>query len=149
MTHVIRLRGPWELEPVARFGGCGELPAGGRTRVPGDWGELLGDDFAGRVRYTRRFNRPTNLEPDERVWLVVAAVDHQARLALNGQPFAELSTGAAAARDDITPLLRLHNVLEIEVTLPAETYHDRTARGDRAGKPGGLVGEVRLEIERA
>ncbi len=147
MTHVIRLRGPWELEPVARFDDARALPAGGRTRVPGDWSELLGRDFVGRARYRRRFNLPTNLEPDERVWLVVEAVDHQARLDLNGRPLAEMSTGAKAQRHDITPLLRLHNVLEIEVTLPAEAYHDRQARGPRAGQSGGLVGEVRLEIE--
>jgi beta-galactosidase/beta-glucuronidase len=148
MTHVIRLRGPWELEALERFGdAAAALPQACRTRVPGDWAEHLGQDFVGRVRYCRRFNTPTNLDAGERVWLVVEAVDHRATLALNGQPLGEITAAGRDHRFDITPLLCLHNSLEIDVTLPAEIYDDASARGDRAGGSGGLIGEVRLEIQ--
>ena len=97
--HIIRLRGPWELEPLARFvAGVGDefreethyLPPGGKVSVPGDWGELLGPDFIGRVRYTRRFNCPTNLASDERVWLALDGVDSRADVALNGRPIGQV-----------------------------------------------------------
>jgi len=153
MTHVIRLRGLWDLEVIERFdrGPSDQLPpvtrvAVARVAVPSDWAEWLGDDFLGRVRYTRRFNQPTNLEPHERVWLVVEAVDHAARLTLNGQPLGEMR-GDEPGRFDATPLLAPHNTLEIEITLAADVFHDRAARGSRNGAPGGLIGEVRLEIE--
>ena len=83
--HIIRLRGPWELQALARFVPLGggkhreethDLPAAGKVTVPGDWGELLGADFVGRARYTRRFNCPTNLGPDERVWLASPCSGH-------------------------------------------------------------------------
>ncbi|MEX0677321.1 MAG: hypothetical protein WD063_09610 [Pirellulales bacterium] len=153
--HVIRLRGPWELEPLVRYVDAGgghreetaDLPHGGKTRVPGDWAELLGADFLGRVRYTRRFNCPTNLDAHQRVWLVLEGVDHDAELLLNNQPLGPMR-GCAAKRFDITPLLISHNELWIDVSLAADAFHDAEARGERAGHAGGLVGEVRLEIGR-
>ena len=78
--HTIRLRGPWQLEPVFRYvlradGGYDRLadglPAAARMQVPADWSAALGGDFLGRVRYVRTFNSPPGLQPDERVWLVV------------------------------------------------------------------------------
>jgi beta-galactosidase/beta-glucuronidase len=157
-SHVIRLRGPWELEPLARFvaGDDGafreqtrDLPAGGKVTVPGDWGELLGRDFIGRVRYTRRFNRPTNLEPDERVWLALDGVDPRADIALNGRPIGQANGYQAALRFDITAALAEHNVLAVEVCMPGASLDDAGCRPGRVGLPGGLIGEVRLEIERS
>ncbi len=78
--HTIRLRGPWQLEALARFvlqpDGCyrpetGDLPAASRQRMPADWSAVLGADFFGRVRYQRNFQKPTGLESGERVVLVV------------------------------------------------------------------------------
>ena len=156
--HVIRLRGPWELEPLARYvAGGGEvfreetrnLPPGGKVSVPGDWGELLGRDFIGRARYTRRFNRPTNLGPDERVWLALDGVDPQADVALNGRPIGQANGYQTIARFDITAALGEHNVLAVEVCMPATSLNDEGCRPGRAGQPGGLIGEVRLEIGRS
>lgn len=153
--HVIRLRGPWEYEPLGRFvktasGEWGEetadLPPGGRTKMPADWSADLGVGFVGRVRYTRRFNCPTNLGPLERVWLVFDGIDHQAHVALNGQPLGELRGSLGAHRVEITPVLLPQNVLAVDVSLPAEVFADEQVRGRRAGRAGGLFGEVRLEI---
>lgn len=155
--HVIRLRGPWQIEPLARYVGTGasghneetrDLPRGGKTQVPGDWAELLGADFCGRVRYTRRFNCPTNLEPSERVWLVLEGIDHEAVATLNRQPLGRLRGGECPHRLEITPVLLPHNLLSLEVCLSPEVFGDAQARGERAGRAGGLVGEVRLEIGR-
>ncbi len=121
--HVIRLRGPWEWEAVA-----GDVTAAGRTQLPGAWSELVGDDFRGLVRYCRAFNRPTNLEPHERVWLVLAGLPGEMTLQLNGRPL-EGDASGEPRRFDITPLLALHNKLSIETA-----------------DPGGIAGEVRLEI---
>ena len=152
--HVIRLRGPWELEPLVRYVNAGgtwrevtdDLPAAGRTQVPGNWADLLGADFLGRARYTRRFNCPTNLDPRERVWLVLEGVDHEASLRLNDRPLGTMRGTANVHRVDMTALLAPHNRLTIDVDLTAAVRDDAQARGDRCGKPGGLVGEVRLEI---
>jgi beta-galactosidase/beta-glucuronidase len=143
--HAIRLRGPWECEPLERDGPAGDLPPAGKTTVPGDWSQLLGDDFVGRVRYTRRFNAPTNLGPSERVWLVVEGVDHEADVLLNGRPLGTMP-GPRPKRFDITALVEPHNVLHIEVRLSAAVFTDASVRGQRAGRAGGVTGEVRLEI---
>lgn len=153
--HVIRLRAPWDLQPLLRYveregrpEQTDELPSCGRAAVPGDWSQWLGEDFQGRVRYTRRFNAPTNLDSDERVWLVVEAVDYEAEIALNDKPLGTLRSGQPPHRSDVTPLLQPHNLLAVDVHLPPEAFADATARGARASRAGGLSGEVRLEIGR-
>jgi hypothetical protein len=135
--HSIRLRGPWELLPLARAvrtaAGMQEvaerLPAGGRTQVPGDGRELLGDEFTGRARFTRRFNLPTNLDAHERVFLVIAGLDARASVQLNGEPLHATPDALTSRRHDVTPHLKLHNALEIEILYP-----------------GDPIGEVSLEI---
>ena len=56
--HVIRLRGPWQTEPLS----------------------------GGVVRYARRFHRPTGLDGGDRVFLVVG--EAAAGTYLNDQPLA-------------------------------------------------------------
>jgi len=112
--HVIRLRGPWEFQPLARLipgpdGALVEtaaaLPPAGRVTPPADWGSSLSPGFRGRVRYTRRFNRPTGLEPHERVWLVIDGVDACGSYALDGHPLGSIDGYALPAANDITDLL--------------------------------------------
>jgi beta-galactosidase/beta-glucuronidase len=155
--HVIRLRGPWKIEPLERYlrVAAGQyrrethgLPAGGKVPVPGDWSDVLGSDFRGAVRYTRHFNCPTNLDARERVWLVCEGVDHRGDVALNGYPLCDL-LGLEFARADITEGLQPHNTLVVDVTLLPEDHPDAPPRhAGREGKAGGLIGEVRLEIRR-
>ena len=175
--HAIRLRGPWDCQPLARVtlladGSLREdrsaLPSGGTAVLPDDWAAALGADFRGLVRFTRRFAQPTGLTAATRVWLAIDDVDWQARLALNGHDLgciqlagstpsplllAAPSPGLAVvcpARFDITSLLQPRNELVIEVLLPAvEAGAARFSRPRREGQPGGLIGLVRLEIEEA
>lgn len=154
--HSIRLRGPWRYEPLARSvlqsdaaprETTAALPPAGKAAMPSDWGATLGRDFRGRVRYRRAFGRPT-LEPGETVILVLEAVDAAAHVSLGGEPLGE--TRGGPARFDVTALLRPRNELTVEVALPAYSPdEEKQIRGARAGLPGGLIGEVRLEIHAA
>ena len=153
--HVIRLRGPWQYEPLERWvldadGGRGAiepLPPPGRIVMPCDWSQTLGRDFRGRVRFVRAFGKPTRLDPAEQVWLVVAGVDLTGQAELNGLPLGSLTGWHATARFDVTSLLAERNELKIEVELPPLSYADeQRLRCDRAGLAGGVIGEVRLEI---
>jgi hypothetical protein len=177
--HTIRLRGPWEYQPLARAtlladGSVSlderDLPAGGTIALPADWGETLGNDFRGLVRFTRRFAQPTGLDAATRVWLVIEDVDWQGTVTLNGhwlgqvqlaQPFRAPclpvspsllpslpSPTSCPARFDITSLLQPRNELTIDVLLPAAGAGTAPlARPGRETLPGGLIGLVRLEIE--
>jgi hypothetical protein len=58
LAHSFRLRDPWQCE-------------------------RLGD---GATRWSRVFHRPTGLEPDDALWLVIAGLPENAAVSLNGQP---------------------------------------------------------------
>jgi hypothetical protein len=150
LMHTIRLRGPWQVEPVTRFvlqpdssykpmEDC--LPAAGRMTMPADWSGLLGADFLGRVRYRRTFQKPTGLESGERVWLVVEGPRSRGVVELNRKRL-----GDAGGRFDITHQLEDHNQLEIVVEHPALDARGLTDDDSDTSSIGGLVGEVRLEI---
>jgi hypothetical protein len=92
--HSIRLAGPWQIIPLVRTRWSsdgqsieepGPLPKGGRGTVPGDWGEVLGEDFRGQVQMERFFHKPTGLEAADRVEIVISAVDAMGTASLNGQ----------------------------------------------------------------
>lgn len=114
--------------------------------MPADWGESLGPDFRGRVQYRRRFNRPTGLLPAQRVDLVLAGVDARAKVLLNDRPLLEIPPGGEPARIDVAARLQDRNLLVVEVELPR--WEEGVARpAGREHLPGGLYGEVRLEIQ--
>ena len=143
--HAMRLAGPWEYEVLRVDSGAPLLPAG-RVKLPADWGETLGQDFRGLVRYVRRFNRPTNLDPHERVWLVIERVDARGRALLNNEPLGEIPSCERSVEFDLTSRLQLHNALVVEVECPAETAAHGLPRPGREHLPGGITGDVRLEI---
>jgi len=150
--HTIRLRGPWEYLPLARFVAAGDgplttdtadLPPGGRIQLPGNWTSKLGD-FVGRVRFTRFFNRPTGLENGEVVWLVVEPPQTCGAISLNGRDLGTVAGGQPPARFDVSPWLLDRNKLIVEVECPKFTtrFHEPSQ-----SPAGGMVGEVRLEME--
>jgi hypothetical protein len=129
-------------EPV-----LGDLPPAGSVQMPCDWGSTLGINFRGQVLYTRHFGCPTSLEEEDRVVLVVQRVDAFATIALNAQPIGIAPSGGHAARLDVSTLLGPRNQLAILVELPEVTPESASLdRPGREGLPGGLVGEVFLEI---
>ncbi len=154
--HTIRLRGPWQVEPIARFelqaDGSNRpanegLPPATRATMPADWSGPFGADFFGRVRYRRTFQKPTGLGSGERVWLVVEGPRSRAVVELNRKRMGEVSCGESYGRFDITEMLEDHNRLEIVVEHPAIGASGAANRDSDAKLAGGLIGEVRLEIE--
>jgi hypothetical protein len=139
--HRIRLRGPWEAEPVERFvlglGGqalriTDGLPLARRVTLPGRWGEFGLADFVGVVRLRRRFGLPRRLDDWERVWLTCAGATGQVKWRLNGTDLDMASDPDGRLESAVTELLRDRNELAVDVT--AE------------GPDGGLWGEVALEV---
>lgn len=114
--------------------------------MPADWGKVLGPDFRGRVRFTRYFNCPTGLSQNQTVHLVAEQVDCHAELSINGQLLGS-QDGTAGGRYDVTPYLQSRNNLTIIVELPPANAARLPRPPGRTGLPGGIPGEVRLEIE--
>jgi hypothetical protein len=153
--HTIRLRGPWQLEPIQRYVRCNDgryerstAPLlSVRAKMPADWTESLGDDFLGRVCYRRTFQKPTGLDRGERVWLVVEPPRSRCVVSFNDYVFGVVHYGSASRRFDITRYLNDHNRLDILVDHPALDEGGTAKDDSTSNMPGGLVGEVRLEIE--
>jgi hypothetical protein len=156
--HRIRLRGPWECEPLARLARRADgtiekldqpLPPKIKVTMPCRWGEAGLGDFTGRVRFIRHFGLPRQIDPHERVWLTFAGAHEFAQVWLNerflGRYPSPLPLSPAAGERgggegdeafelDVTSLLQERNQLMIEV----ESY----------SALGGLGGEVALEVRR-
>src|SRR6516162_1600298 len=83
--HRIRLRGPWECEPLRQQGGNAEqaLPPPFRMTMPCRWSEGGLPDFSGRVRFRRSFGYPGRIDTHERVWLTFAGIGGEAEIRLN------------------------------------------------------------------
>jgi hypothetical protein len=99
--------------------------------LPCRWAEGGLADFAGRVRFTRRFGYPGRIDEHERVWLTAGGVDAAATLRLNGTPIGAFSAADTPFEAEVTALLRPRNELAVEV---------------EGGPGGGLWGEVALEV---
>ena len=156
LMHTIRLRGPGQLEPLERYvkNERGEyqsdtlgLPASDRWIMPADWSETMGPGFLGVVRYRRTFHRPSNLATGARVWLVVEPPLSYGLVRLAGRPVGEVEFGSPPGRFDITAMVADRNTLEIDVAHPALDDNWQPKDDGSASIPGGLTGEVRLEIE--
>lgn len=136
--HRIRLRGPWECEPLTRLpqgepGSVPPLPPPLRMTLPCRWADGGLRDFTGRVRFRRRFGYPGRIDADERVWLTFTGVEGQAAVTLNGT-FLELGAATGSFEYEMTALLQNRNELVVDLEGSAER--------------GGLTGEVALEVRR-
>src|SRR5438132_3688228 len=136
--HRIRLRGPWECESLARLPLNSQteatelsLPARCTMTMPCRWGQGGLGDFAGRVRFRRRFGAPRKIGSFVRVWLTFGGVESCADVWLNGQ-FLGHEDGDKVFEFEVTEALQERNELVVEV--------------EAAGGDGGLWGEVALEI---
>jgi hypothetical protein len=123
--HRIRLRGPWECEPLS-----GPGPAR-RVTMPCRWSEVGLADLGGRVRCRRRFGYPGRIACHERVWLTFEGADDRLEVWLNGVGFGQRA-GDRPCEFEVTGLLQERNELVVSVEGPADR--------------GGLWGEVALEV---
>lgn len=85
-SHRIRLRRPWRCEPSTDG-----------------------------ILWRRRFNRPTGLEPGQRVWVVVDGIAAEGSASLNGHELGRLMPDGRSCRFEVTGQLRLHNELVLEL----------------------------------
>jgi hypothetical protein len=130
--HRIRLRGPWECEPLARLGDDAPPPPPLRMTMPCHWNEGGLAGFAGRARFRRRFGYPGRIDAHERVWLTFAEVAGAAEVRLNGAFLGSREPDGLPFEFEVTALLRQRNELVVDV--------------ESATERGGLSGEVALEV---
>ena len=145
VSHRIRLRGPWQCVPLSRNrlladGTLHEqrtdLPSPIRLNLPTHIFTPFGDDFCGTVRLQRTFNRPTGLEVETRIVLVLRFGKRAGLLWLNDKPLGTIEPTTVDHRFLLGLGLLPHNRLEIELQL--DNQQDRV--------PGDSVGEIFLEI---
>jgi hypothetical protein len=105
-----------------------------------------------RVRLTRRFGRPTGLDPGDRVLLVATSATVASDVRLNGMPLPPIAAGGRWEQD-VSGLLCDRN--ELVVLVPADLFvgadaaaasgQAASARGLR-GRPPAAIGAVVIEI---
>jgi hypothetical protein len=130
--HRIRLRGPWEYWPLTAAKAGAPLPAPGHMTMPCRWREGGLGDFAGTVRFVRRFGLPRQIDSHERLWLTFAGIADRAGIWVNGRLLGHQEGAAESFEIEVTDLLEARNELTLEVTA--------------SGGHGGLWGEVALEV---
>jgi hypothetical protein len=123
--HRIRLRGPWQCEPV-------DGPAARRVLMPCRWLDAGLAGFHGHARFARQFGYPGNIDDTEHVWLTCDGCAGCLEVRLNGQLLSRESHATFAF--DVTSLLSQRNRLEVLI------------QGD--ADDAGLWGEVALEIRK-
>lgn len=132
-SHRIRLRGPWgfawrehpENEPT-------EV----RKKHPDDWQEFIGQR-SGTVELTRRFHTPSNLDPEERVFIILEGVRGTGQIQLNDVRLGEFDQSRFTWEFPVPLPLPFSNLLRIVITFPA---------ADSPEALTGLYGPVALEI---
>lgn len=86
LAHSFRLRDPWKCERAAE----------------------------GAVRWSRGFHRPTGLEDDDDLWLVISGLPAEAQVGLNGKPLAS-PEGARHGQFLVTGLVVADNRIDLVV----------------------------------
>ncbi len=86
LAHSFRLRDPWQCEPASDVG----------------------------VRWSRGFHRPTGLEADDDLWLVISGLPADATVTLNGQRLAPPDSDRPNAFH-VTTLVAESNSIEIQI----------------------------------
>ena len=120
--HRIRLRGPWQAEPLDPPGPPRQVTLPATLAACG-----LGD--ARRLRFRRRFGRPRRLDDFERLWLIGEGLGGRATLHVNGR---EVGGAAGTFAFPVTDLIAERNELVIDL--------------ESDGPDEGLSGDVALEV---
>lgn len=147
-AHRIHLKGPWIYEWLDGPRGPNReededatldspLLTDSRIRMPTSMNESFGE-VSGRVLFRRRFQRPTNLDDNERVHIAFDGIGGRANIAVNGRALGNLENNLETVSFDMTSLLEHSNELTVDLTISWGV--------DR--KPGGLYEPVAIEIHR-
>lgn len=125
LTHRIRLRGPWEY---AWLDGAAD-PESQEPQIvtmPVPWQDLFGER-SGTALFQRRFNRPSNLEPEQRVRIVLSQPHGEVTLRLNGERIPVTVDADETFLGDVTDQLQDFNVLEVQMTCDVSEDSDALA----------------------
>ncbi len=143
--HRMHLKGPWFYEWLDGPHACGDgdedaaidspLLNDSRVRMPSSMNDSFGK-VSGRIVFRRRFQRPTNLDDNERVHIAFDGIGGRADVAVNGHPLGSLKNNTETVSFDMTDLLEPSN--ELTVDLIISWGEDQ--------KPGGLYEPVAIEI---
>jgi hypothetical protein len=135
-AHRINLRGPWKLEL-----GTDAAATALKVRLPAEWSDLFAS-HSGRVRLSRTFHRPTNLQPTDVVELVFDQWPGAWAVSLNQEPIGKFRDASAGAptRIAVTRFLQPTNVLAVESEIAAESERDQSR-----GQFGTVAIEIRSE----
>ena len=135
-VHRIRLIGPWDYVWLGATDPTMDAPptVGGTIKMPCDWQSIFGPR-AGRATFSRQFHRPTNLEPHERVFIVLTGVGGAGRFSLNGLAMGDFDGKDKSAEAEVTNKLESFNQLEITIEFAPDD-----------ASLGGLYDAVALEI---
>ena len=135
-VHRIRLHGPWEFAWEKSLGTDSPAIRDGTTAMPCNWGKLFGE-VSGTALLRRRFHCPTNLEPNDHVWLVCSGVRGLGAILLNDSQLAEFTADGEPVECELTAALKPFNIVGIRLTVTVAS-EDST--------PAGLFEQVALEI---
>ena len=135
-VHRIRLLGPWEFVWEGSAGGETPLVTEGTTAMPCDWRSLFGS-VAGTSTFRRRFHCPSNLDPNERVWLICTGVRGLGTVSLNDEQLSEFNSDGESVECEVTSHLQPFNVASIRLSVGVV---------GEPQSPGGLFEPVVLEI---
>ena len=111
--HIIRLRDPWQWAPEAG---------------------------TGNARASRWFNRPTGLEPNTQVVLVVAGIEELSGVRLNDHFWVDQPESGADWEWELGERLELRNLLQLVFITPETDDAEQQLRAFLT------AGNVRLEI---
>jgi hypothetical protein len=134
-THRMHLKGPWKFEWLTEHSES-SVPKTGRVKMPVDWVTAFGMT-TGSVRFRRRFHKPTNLDPDETVWIVLDGVGGAGPVSVNGTILGVVHSAEEPQKFDMTPLLQQASELIIELE-----FHPSAENSNL----GGLFAPVAIEI---
>ncbi len=135
-VHRIRLLGPWEFAWEGVTSLVAPALTMGATAMPRDWQSLFGP-VPGTALMRRRFHCPTNLEPQDRVWLVCSGVRGEGTILLNDSVLVEFAANGEAVECELTAVLKPFNIVGIRLTVTSVGVSDH---------PAGLFEPVALEI---
>jgi len=125
IIHQMSLKGPWgyrwksPVSAIEQMGG----PVEGQIKVPALWCDCFGHQVGVSV-WSRRFQKPTNLDSNERVMIATMELEGVKGLSLNGRPLPLNDQPETGFRFDITEALEPSNLLEIDIECETEAQTD-------------------------
>jgi beta-mannosidase len=100
------------------------------------------------VRFRRRFQKPRQVDENERLWLTFDAADYFTTVWLNGEEVGRHEGAFDQFSFEVTKRIRQRNELVVEVECPAEAGKGQRMFRGVLPPGGGLWGDVALEVRR-